>query len=87
MPGPVIVGNGGLFVVASRHLAGRPFDQVHPRAGKTGHGLVDLFVIVRRVIGEPSLYVQSCGGASIEERGHQGSIPRCHSDLRIWSPH
>jgi hypothetical protein len=41
VPGPVIVGNGGLFVVASRHLAGRPFDQVHPRAGKTG-GLVDL---------------------------------------------
>jgi hypothetical protein len=69
VPGHVIVGNGGLFVVASRHLAGRPFDQVHPRAGKTGHRFIDPIVIARRVIGEPSLHVQSLSSGIDREKG------------------
>jgi hypothetical protein len=70
---------GGLFVVVSHHLAGRPVDQVHPRAGKTGHGFVDLVVVTRRVIGEPSLHIQSRRGTSIKKGGHRRSIPRHHN--------
>jgi len=59
----------GLFVVA-QYPAGRSIDQVHLRARKTSHGLIDLAFAVRRSIREPSLHIEARCGAAIDEGCH-----------------
>jgi hypothetical protein len=50
--------------------AGRRVHQVHPRTRWARHRLVDLTLIRRAVVSEPTLYVEPGVGAAVEHGGH-----------------
>src|SRR6266566_4880978 len=72
----------GLFVLMSHQFAGRSVDQVHPRAGKAGHGLIirgGPVVVHERLVGEPSLHVQASPGAPIDKGTHHELLARARA--------
>jgi hypothetical protein len=58
-----------LLVIRRQHLAGCRVHKVDARAGDAGHRLVDTRVARRGVIGDPTLHVVPCRGASVDQSG------------------
>jgi hypothetical protein len=61
-----------LFVVGSQDLAGSGVDEMHLPAGRASYGFEGSSFVIGWIVGDPSLNVQACNGAPVDESDSHG---------------